>query len=91
MLAFRPGFYLHNMTTTSLSVAQPARPAQPPRAAQPAGTARNAQRDFFVLSRRIKDAGLMDRRPGWYAARAAVLVAGFAGATTLLLTLGPTP
>ncbi|WP_022917778.1 fatty acid desaturase family protein [Ruania albidiflava] len=51
----------------------------------------NPQRDFLDLSRRVKAAGLMDRRPGWYVARAAILVAGFAGATLLLLTLGSSP
>lgn len=45
-------------------------------------------RDFHELSRRVKDAGLMGRRRGWYAARAVVLAAAFAGATVLLLTLG---
>lgn len=47
--------------------------------------------DFLELSRRVKAAGLMARRPGWYAARAAVLAAGFAGAGALLLSLGRTP
>ncbi len=52
---------------------------------------RNPQRDFFELSRRVKAAGLMDRRPGWYIGRALVLLAGFAGAFTLLFTLGTSP
>lgn len=47
--------------------------------------------DFLELSRRVKAAGLMARRPGWYAARGIVLAAGFAGATALLLSLGQTP
>lgn len=33
----------------------------------------------------------MDRRPGWYVARAGALLAGFAGATALLVTLGSSP
>lgn len=33
----------------------------------------------------------MERRSGWYAARAVALLAGFAGAFALLLTLGRTP
>ena len=62
------------MTITS------APPAQRPRP-RPA-------RDFHELSRRVKDAGLMGRRRGWYAMRAIALAVGFAGATALLLTLG---
>jgi fatty acid desaturase len=66
----------------------------PPRSAQrtrPARTARNQQtNDYFDLAERATAAGLMGRRVGWYAARAAFLAAGFALAFTLLLTLGDT-
>lgn len=51
----------------------------------------NDQRAFHDLARKINDAGLVDRRHGWYAARGVLLLAGFAGAFTLLLTLGRTP
>ncbi|HLS73597.1 MAG TPA: acyl-CoA desaturase [Actinomycetaceae bacterium] len=47
-------------------------------------------RDFHELSRRVKAAGLMGRRRGWYAARGVVLALAFAGAGFLLLTLGQT-
>src|SRR5690625_7831528 len=66
------------MTTTATPSHRPA-----------ARSARNPQRDFLELSRRMKDAGLMARRPGWYLARGRLLAAGFAGAAALLLTLGP--
>ncbi|MEV0952618.1 acyl-CoA desaturase [Promicromonospora sp. NPDC050249] len=66
----------------------------PPRSAQrtrPARTARNQQtNDYFDLAERATAAGLMGRRVGWYAARAAFLAAGLALAFTLLLTLGDT-
>lgn len=47
--------------------------------------------DFLELSQRVKDAGLLDPRLGWYAARVVVLAAGFVGAFALLFTLGRTP
>lgn len=53
--------------------------------------ARNPQREFLELSRQVKAAGLLGRRPGWYIFRGAVLATGFAGATVLLLTLGSSP
>ena len=62
-----------------------------PTAARATRTARNPQRDFLELSRRVKAAGLMARRPGWYIFRGVVLLAGFAGATTLLFLLGSSP
>ena len=53
--------------------------------------ARNKQtNDYFDLAERATTAGLMERRVGWYAARAAVLAAGLALAFWLLLTLGDT-
>jgi fatty acid desaturase len=45
-------------------------------------------RDYFELSERVKDAGLMGRNVRSYMLRTVVLGAAFAGATTLLLTLG---
>lgn len=66
----------------------------PPRSAQrtrPARTARNQQtNDYFDLAERATAAGLMGRRVGWYAGRAAFIAAGLALAFTLLLTLGDT-
>ncbi|MEU4387820.1 acyl-CoA desaturase [Promicromonospora sp. NPDC023805] len=73
------------MTTTTEA---PPRSARQPR---PARTARNQQtNDYFDLAERATAAGLMGRRVGWYAARAAFLAAGLALAFTLLLTLGDT-
>ncbi|QSB15973.1 acyl-CoA desaturase [Natronosporangium hydrolyticum] len=46
---------------------------------------------FLELSRQVKDDGLMNRRLGWYAGRAGLLVAGFATAGVLLFTLGRSP
>ena len=45
---------------------------------------------YTDLSRRIKEEGLLARRPWWYAGRIAGLGVGFAVATALLLTLGQT-
>ncbi|MGC0272362.1 fatty acid desaturase family protein [Pseudactinotalea sp. Z1739] len=50
-----------------------------------------AQRDFLELKRKVKAAGLLGRRPGWYIARGVVLLVAFGGAFTLLFTLGRTP
>ena len=65
----------------------PARWPVPPRT-DPAGPRRGS--DFAELSRRIKDAGLLARRPGYYAAKigltAALLVAGWT--VFVLLTIG---
>ncbi|UFU03722.1 acyl-CoA desaturase [Ruania suaedae] len=72
------------MTTNTLEHTADVTP--PPRAARP-----NPAKDFLVLSRRVKAAGLMRRRPGWYLARAVVLACAFAGAIALLLTLGQSP
>src|SRR5699024_12739757 len=44
--------------------------------------------DFFELSRKVKDAGLMQRRVGRYITRMIFLGLALAGAFTLLLTLG---
>lgn len=46
--------------------------------------------DFFELSRKVKDAGLMERRVGRYIARMIFLGLALAGAFTLLFTLGDT-
>lgn len=46
--------------------------------------------DFFELSRKVKDAGLMQRRVGRYITRMIFLGLALAGAFTLLFTLGDT-
>lgn len=48
-------------------------------------------RDFFELSERVKAAGLMRRRIGWYAARTALVATGLGLAGVALLTLGRSP
>jgi fatty acid desaturase len=46
--------------------------------------------DYTELARRVKAAGLLERRPVWYALRVTVLVALFAVGFVLLFTLGQT-
>ena len=45
---------------------------------------------FFDLQQRVKDAGLLERRVGSYIFRMILLGLAFAGAFTLLFTLGDT-
>lgn len=60
--------------------------------ALPKGTARHHQvSDFFDLSQRVKDAGLMERGARSYIPRAVILTLAFAGAGTLLAVLGDSP
>jgi fatty acid desaturase len=47
--------------------------------------------DFATLSRRVAAAGLLDRRPGYYAVRFALVGAMMAAATWAFLTLGDSP
>ena len=47
--------------------------------------------DFAALSRRITEAGLMRRRPGYYALRFTLVGALAAATATAFLVLGPTP
>jgi fatty acid desaturase len=47
--------------------------------------------DFAQLSRRVAAAGLLDRRPGYYVARFALVGAGVAGTVAAFLTLGDSP
>ncbi len=55
------------------------------------GTAQTAHTsDYTALSAEIKAAGLLERRPGWYVMRCAVLAAALALGFVLLLTLGQT-
>lgn len=44
--------------------------------------------DFAPLMRQIRDSGLLNRRPGYYALRATVLTLAFAGGWTLFVVLG---
>jgi fatty acid desaturase len=44
--------------------------------------------DYAVISRRIKLAGLLDRRPGYYSAKVALTLGGYLLAWTLFITLG---
>ncbi|MGY5052884.1 fatty acid desaturase family protein [Streptomyces sp. 900105755] len=46
--------------------------------------------DFARLSRRIADAGLLDRRPGYYTVRLGLVIAALLGGTAAFLTLGDT-
>ena len=77
------------MTELSTRPSEPS-PARCPAAPRtdPAGPGRGS--DFAELSRRIKDAGLLARRPGYYAAKigltAALLMAGW----TVFVLLGET-
>lgn len=71
------------MTTTPAVAPVPAASPLPPRAARQLSL-------YTDLSRQVREAGLLDRRPRWYAARAAGLALGYVAATTLLLTLGQT-
>lgn len=65
------------MTTTAVPAAGPYRAAA-------------HTRDFFELTQRVKDAGLMGRDVRTYMVRTAVLAAALIGAFVLLLTLGGT-
>jgi len=46
--------------------------------------------DYTELSRRVKAAGLLERRRGWYVFRCLLLIGGFVGAFMLLFGLGHT-
>ncbi|BCY09827.1 acyl-CoA desaturase [Actinoplanes sp. L3-i22] len=43
---------------------------------------------YSILSRQIKQAGLLDRRPGWYTAQTALLLALLAAGVTALVVIG---
>jgi fatty acid desaturase len=68
---------------------RPIRTTRPRRVAAGAGVGSHAS-DYTELTRRVKAAGLLERRPGFYAIRVTLLAAAFAVATVLLLTLGHT-
>jgi fatty acid desaturase len=73
----------------TLAAARPIRRTEPRRTAAGRAQAGNAS-DYSALSKAVKEAGLLERRPGWYALRIAVLIALFAVGFALLLTLGRT-
>src|SRR5690625_4313697 len=57
--------------------------------APPARSERSRQvSDFTELSRRIRDAGLMERRYGHYAARIAILLSMYVGAGFAFVAIG---
>ncbi|ATG52452.1 acyl-CoA desaturase [Brachybacterium vulturis] len=77
------------MTTTATS--RPTRATRVDRATPARGPRADAQtRDYFELSERVKDAGLMGRNVRSYMVRTAVLALALVGAFVLLLTLGST-
>ncbi|MGN6744414.1 MAG: fatty acid desaturase family protein [Amnibacterium sp.] len=71
----------------TIAPSRPVRSTSPRR--RPAGSAGGAHAsDYTELTRRVKAAGLLDRRPGYYLVRGLLLAASFGFATTLLLLLG---
>ncbi|MEU6593219.1 acyl-CoA desaturase [Streptomyces sp. NPDC046881] len=73
-----------------MTISSDASPASP-RATVDAGTSRSgAGSDFARLSRRIAEAGLLERRPGYYTVRLALVVGAFAGGWAAFLALGDT-
>ncbi|MGY4924871.1 fatty acid desaturase family protein [Streptomyces sp. 900105755] len=58
-------------------------------AADPARTSGPGS-DFARLSRRIAEAGLLDRRPGYYTVRLGLVIAALLGGTAAFLALGDT-
>src|SRR5687767_11231445 len=53
-------------------------------------TTTRAGSDFAQLSRAIAQAGLLNRRPGYYAARIGAVTAAFAGTWAVFFALGDT-
>ncbi|MCU1472670.1 fatty acid desaturase, partial [Amnibacterium sp.] len=66
---------------------RPLRTTRPRRTPTGAGTASHAS-DYTELTRRVKAAGLLERRPGFYAVRGILLAAAFTVATVLMLAVG---
>src|SRR5947209_13022061 len=71
----------------TISASRPIRTTRPRRATAGAGTKAHAS-DYTELARRVKAAGLLERRRGYYLVRGLLLAAAFGIATVLLLTLG---
>ncbi|GAA1856068.1 acyl-CoA desaturase [Myceligenerans crystallogenes] len=76
------------MTTTTAPPVLPAADARAPR--QPRSARNKQTNDYFDLAELVNEQGLMERRYGYYVLRTALLAAGLAVATVLLLTLGQT-
>ncbi|MFK0157317.1 fatty acid desaturase family protein [Streptomyces sp. NPDC090499] len=70
--------------TFSIDAPAPAATATDPARASGPGS------DFARLSRRIAEAGLLDRRPGYYTLRLGLVIAALLGGTAAFLTLGDT-
>ncbi|MFB7127468.1 acyl-CoA desaturase [Kitasatospora sp. NPDC056273] len=68
--------------------AQPVMTTEAPEA--PSSRSGSGGSDFAQLTRRIVDEGLLDRRPGYYAARMALVFAAFLGGWYALFALGDT-
>ncbi|THV43585.1 fatty acid desaturase family protein [Glycomyces buryatensis] len=66
-----------------MAIAEPVAPAAPPAPAR-------AGSDFAELNRRISDAGLMKRRPGYYAVRFTIMGLIFAGSWVAFAVIGNT-
>ncbi|GGN28013.1 fatty acid desaturase family protein [Streptomyces fuscichromogenes] len=70
----------------TFSIDAPAAAATPGAPARPSGPGS----DFARLSRRIDDAGLLDRRPGYYTVRLGLVIAALLGGGAAFLALGDT-
>ncbi|SLN03436.1 Fatty acid desaturase [Corynebacterium xerosis] len=79
----RPSTSVIDMTTTAQRPPAQSRPPVQSRAAA-------QTKDYFELSQRVKDAGLMGRNVRSYVLRTVLLGLAFVGAFVLLLTLGST-
>ncbi|HET6824943.1 MAG TPA: acyl-CoA desaturase [Amnibacterium sp.] len=71
----------------TIAAPRPLRTTRPRRTPTGGGTANHAS-DYTELTRRVKAAGLLDRRPRFYAVRGILLVAAFTLATVLMLAVG---
>jgi fatty acid desaturase len=69
------------MTSSTVQVAQEAGTGQGP-------GAHSVPDDFRALAIKIRDAGLLDRRPGYYAAKLILTIAAFAAGWAALLIVG---
>ncbi|MEU2060775.1 acyl-CoA desaturase [Streptomyces sp. NPDC013455] len=68
----------------------PDAPVATPSAAGPGAPSPGAGSDFAVLSRRVAAAGLLERRPGYYAVRLALVTGSYAAVWGAFLALGDT-
>lgn len=84
---------MHSVWSMSVSQHSTSPPPLPNarRDRNPSDAPNNHVSGFFELQKRVKDAGLMERRVGAYILRMAVLGLAFVGAFALLLTLDNSP